>query len=258
MIPITTNILRSDYERRNFSYGNPAAPTVIVVIGSCRIVPILNYFRAYNHLNGNPFELLCFNPVEMWEGPGTDVGVCATKVLSGYRFGKVDVLVCESLKYCGALNTVVEDGTENVFTTLGMEPQAICRIPNWHYMHIYDVENAHYDQAYAAMGTEDRVAALRDRHDLHKGKFLNRCRLSSFPELEQWTLDIWRTTRLGWTSEHASRALLWKCFELVTQKIGISITPELATHEFCMADPYAATGAVLTPIDYEANHWGFQ
>jgi hypothetical protein len=257
MIPITTNILRADYERGNFSYGNPAAPKTIVLIGSCRIVPILNYFRVFNHLNGNPFELLCFNPVEMWGGPGTDVGECASKLLSGYRFGKVDVLVCETLKLCGALNTVEGTGSESVFETLGMQPEVICRIPNWHFMHIYDVENTYYDEAYAAMGHEARVPVLRERGSLHKGKFLNRCRLSSFPELESWALDIWLTTRLGWTSEHASRALLWKCFELIASKIGICVTPELAAHEFCVADPYAATGAVLTPLDYEANDWKF-
>ena len=68
---ITTNHLRAAYDNGSFSFGNSGASSVICLVGSCRIVPILNYLRAYNDLNGHPFELLCFNPVEMWRGVGT-------------------------------------------------------------------------------------------------------------------------------------------------------------------------------------------
>lgn len=59
MIPITTNILRASYEKRVFSFGNPNAGTTVCLIGSCRIVPLLNALRVYNEQNGNPLELLC-------------------------------------------------------------------------------------------------------------------------------------------------------------------------------------------------------
>lgn len=257
MLTINTNILRELYCNNHYTFGNPNAQTTVCIIGSCRIVPILNYFRAYNELNGNPFELLCFNPVEMWGGPGTDVGECATKRLSGYRFGKVDYLICESLKLCGVLNTFKVECPENVFDTLGMDPGVMCRIPNWHFMHIYDKENALYDKAYAAMDHGSRVSELRARNAHHKAKFLNRCRLSNFPELEGWSEDNWLKTRIGWTSDHISRNLSWKFFELIAAKIGIAITPEFASHELCAADPYASTGTLLESIDYEANLWEF-
>ena len=254
---ITTNTLRASYERSHYSFGNPNASSTVCIIGSCRIVPLLNYFRAYNELNGNPFELLCFNPVEMWGGPGTDVGECASKLLKDYRFGKVDALICESLKTCGALNTV-EGCPENVFDTLEMQPQAVCRIPNWHFMHIYDAENSLYDKAYAGMDHNNRLPLLRERGALHKEKFLTRCRLSSFPELEDWANDTWLKTRLGHTSEHLSRVLSWKFFELIAAKLGLTIAPAFAAHPSCTADPYESTKTILTPLDYEANHWEFQ
>lgn len=256
MIPITTNILRDKYTRGEFSFGNPASPRTVVLVGSCRIVPILNCLRAYNALNNDPLELLCFNPVEMWDGPGSDVGECSTRLLKDYRFGEVDTVVCETLKTCGVLNTL-EDQPENVFTSLGCAPKAVLRVPNWHFMHMYHGEVAVYDKDYAAMDRTSRIAELQRREAEYRRRFLANCKRSSFPELEPWAEEVWLDKRLGWTGDHVSQVLFWKYFELVCGAMGLLISPALAAHPLCTSDPYASTGTVLTDIDYEANHWRF-
>lgn len=253
---VNTNHLRESFAQNNFSFGNPNSAKVICLVGSCRIVPMLNYLRAYNTLNGDPFELLCLNPVEMWDGPGSDLGECATKRLEGYHLGDVDYLICESMKRCGVLNTFKEE-QENVFTSLGCSPEVLMRVPNWHYMHMYHEEIITHNEDYKTMDRSAKVQELRERGSLHKGRFIENCRRASFPELEQWVEEKWLTERLGWTSEHLSRTLSWKVFELVCEATGIDISPELASHPFCTSDPYASTGAVLTELDYEANNWRF-
>ena len=253
---ITTNHLRAAYDNGSYSFGNSGAFYVICLVGSCRIVPILNYFRAYNALNGYPFELLCFNPVEFWQGAGTDIAELVAERLKDYRFKHVDTLVCESLKTCGPLNTF-EDLPQNIFTSLDCKPETTFRIPNWHGMLFYDTEVEHYNKEYASLSRTDRIAMLRTITALYKTKFLNRCAKSSFPELVQWTEDNWLTTRLGWTSEHVSRNLSWKYFELICRDMGIPITPELAGHPFCVSDPYASTGAIVNDLDREANNWKY-
>lgn len=254
---VTTNHLRASYDRGEFSFGNPDAPTTVCIVGSCRIVPILNCLRAYNSMNGDPFELICLNPVELWDGPGSDVAECSTRKLKDYRFGKTDFLICESLKRCGALNTL-GDEQENVFDSLGCDPGRVLRLPNWHFMHMYHSETRVYNPAYAAKPREEQVAYIRDRAAGCKEKFLSECRTSSFPELVPWVEGVWLEQRLGWTSEHVSRNLFWKFFELISGAMQIPISREFAAHPFNTSDPYASTGAVLTDIDYEANNWKFR
>lgn len=253
---VTTNLLRRCYDQRDFSFGNPQAPQTVVLVGSCRIVPFLNFFRAYNDLNRHPLELLCFNPVEMWGGPGHDVAESVNRVLAGYRFGKVDYLISEHLQHCGVLNTVAA-AEQNLFKDMGCEPVVHIRLPNWNAMHNYDAETAMFDADYAALPHDERVAVLRDRTAVNKARFLRHCRNSSFPELEPWIEDLWQTTRLGWTNNHPTLVLVRKLLGLTARAMGITFGPELGAHPLCASDTYAATGTPLNRVDYEANNWKF-
>ncbi len=252
----TTVHLRSCYEQNDFSFGNPNSLFVICLIGSCRVLPILDFFRAYNSLHGEPFELLCFDPVEMWRGPGTDIGETVTEKFKDFRFGHVDVLICESLVTCGSLNTV-DSQPLNVFSTLGCAPEKLFRIPNWHQMFFYNKDVELIDPDYIAMGRDERVETLRTSMALYKSKFLKRCAKSSFPELEQWAENNWLTTRMGSSAEHVGHALSWKFFELITAAMGIEITQALKDHPFCSKGYFDVTDTVLDDIDREANGWKF-
>lgn len=256
MTPITTNDLRASYDRREFSFGNPAGKK-IVLIGSCRIVPLLNCLRVYNAMHGNPFELLCFNPVEMWVGPGHHVSDGVNHILSGYYLGEVDFLVCEHLERCGVLNTV-RASEENIFESLGCKAAVEIRLPNWNDMHVFDAETAMHDkEGYANLSHSDRVDFLRGETATHKARFLSHCAGSSFPELVEWVEANWLTIRMGWTSSHPSRPLLWQMFKGVFSLMGLNITPQLESHPLCAPDVYAPTGVALTNVDYEANGWKF-
>ena len=250
--------LREAYGTGKFTFGNPDAGEVICLIGSCRIAPIINYFRAYNALYGDRFELICLNPVEMWEGAGHSMANGVNKVLKDFRFGKVDTLVCEHMVNCGVINTA-EDAEENVFKSLGCAPARILRLPNWHAVHIYDAETAMFNADYAAMGPAERKEFLIQQLAGHKERYLGYCRESSFPEMEQWTLENWTKVRMGWTNSHATLALSWKLFGLVMRDMGLEITPQLAGHPFCTKDMFVGRGhhTELTPLDYEVNHWEF-
>jgi hypothetical protein len=254
--PVTTNTLRASYENRQFSFGYPQAKQTVCLIGSCRIVPFLNYLRVYNMMHGNPFELLCFNPVEMWEGPGCEVSDGVNKVLQGYRFGKVDYLLCEHIERCGVLNTV-RFTPENIFDSLGCDPAVEMRLPNWNDMHIFDVETAMHDKAHANLSHDARVTFIRDQTVIHKERFLSHCRVCSFPQLESWVSEHWLAVRMGWSSSHPSHPLLWRMFECIARTMGLNITPKFTVHPLCVTDVYKSTGIPLNGVDYEANGWQF-
>jgi len=253
---ITPGDLRAFYTRNRFSFGNPSASTVVCLIGSCRVVTLLNFLRAYNDLNNYPLELLCLNPVECWQGQGTSWADGVNERMAGYRFGKVDFLVCEHMVNCGYLNTT-EESEQNIFVDLACRPEATIRLPNWHSMHLYDSETAGFDHEYAALDHAARVTLLRERSAEHKERFLGYCRESGIPELEAWVEGNWTTTRMGWTNNHMSLALAWKIFELVAAAMQLNITPALAAHPLCSTDMFKGHHTVLGPIDYEANGWKF-
>jgi len=257
MTPITTNILRADYRRGNFSYGNPSADRKIVLIGSCRIVPLLNFFRVYNSLNGDTFQLKCYNPVEMWDGPGHEISEGVNRILNGHQMGHADYLICEHAQNCGVLNTV-RTSEQNIYDSLGFTADVEIRLPNWNFIHIYDAETASYDkEGYGKLPHDERIASLRERTANSKELFLSHCRKCSFPEMEQWASDNWLTTRLGWTSNHPSYVIAQKLFDFIAEKIGITVTPELKRHPLYVNDAYQSTCTVLNTLDYEANGWKF-
>lgn len=256
MTPITTNILRESYERREFSFGNPAGKKV-VLIGSCRIVPLLNALRVYNSLNRNPFELLCFNPVEMWGGPGHHVHDGVNQILADYRFPETDFLVCEHLQFCGVLNTV-RSSEQNIFDSLGANPAVEIRLPNWNDMHIFDAETAQHDPGgYGALSHDQKVGFIKGVTAIHKARFLSHCAGSSLPELGEWVEANWLTTRMGCTSSHPSHALLWQMFRGIFRLMGLTFSRALETHPLCATPVYEPTGVALTAVDYEANGWKF-
>ena len=168
----------------------------------------------------------------------------------------MDFLVSEHIVRCGVLNTVRGRGF-NVFESLGCNPKEHIRLPNWNNMHLFDAETAMWDASYAALSAHDRAPELRRRSDGHKQRFINYCRQSSFPCMAEWIEDEWLNTRMGWTSNHPSLPVVWRLFNGVAGKLGITISRELAEHPLCSTDTYQSTGVKLNEIDYKANNWKF-
>lgn len=250
---IDTPYLRSAYTKRIFAFGDSDAPTTVVLIGSCRIVPYLNYLRAHE----TPMNLVCLNPVEMWDGPGHEVSAGVNRTMDGYRFGKVDYLICEHVQYCGAINTV-RTSEQNIYDTLGCNPEVEIRLPNWQDIHIFDKETAIYDPpGYGNLSHEDKVNHIRTETTKHKARYLSHCRKCSFPQLESWTEDNWLTTRLGWSSNHPTLTVIHKLFGLIAGRMNLPLSDGFLKSPLYTLDRFASTGYALTPVDYEANNWKF-
>ena len=258
---IGTPNLRAAYDRGQFVFSEPveAGAKTVVLIGSCRIVPFLNYLRLHNAMAapGDAMRLICLNPVEMWRGVGCEVADGANEKLVGFKFGNVDFLICEHVQYCGVLNTV-RSSPQNIYDNLGCSPVVEMRLPNWNDMHIFDAETAMHDKVtYANLGRAERVDFIRAQTAIHKARFLSHCRGSTFPQLEAWTEEHWKTVRLGWTSSHPSHSLIWRMFERVAEKMGLNLPLDFVNHPICKSDLYALTGIALTDIDREANDWKY-
>ena len=258
---VNTVDLRQSYQNRDFHFeesaeSRAAAKQKVCLVGSCRILNFLNFFRVYNHFSGHPFELICLNPVECWN-PGSPVADGVNAAMNGIQIGEVDWVICEHVEHCGVMNTV-EDAGQNIFKNLGcVTKNPVIRMPNWIYMFMYDSELAHIEKDYAELTGDARVVALRKRTDECRERFLRYCRESSILGLEAWTLDVWLSTRLGWTSSHSSIHLSRRIFNGIAAIMQLTLTPAILGHEHFTHDRFASTGTVLAPVDYEANHWKF-
>ena len=250
---IDTPYLRSAYTKGIFQFGWDDAKVKIVLVGSCRILPFLNYLRLFE----TPMNLICLNPVEMWGGPGSEVKDGVNKTMAGFRLGVVDFLICEHLQDCGVINTV-RSSPENLFKSLGCYPMTEIRLPNWNDMHIFDAETAIHDpNGHGNRTHEERVNFIRTQTAIHKARWLSHCQKSSFPELVDWTKHFWLHERLGWSSNHPKITLLRKLFELITARMEFDIPDQVESDPIYRSDLYASTGYKLTSVDYEANHWKF-
>jgi len=250
---IDTPYLRSAYGKRIFAFGESSAPTTVVIVGSCRVVPFLNYLRSHE----TPMNILCFNPVEMWDGPGHEVSDGVNAVMAGFRFGKVDYMICEHLQYCGAINTV-RSSKDNIYDSLGCNPDVEIRLPNWQGIHLFDTETAIYDPTgYGNLSHEEKVSHIRIESAKHRARFLSHCRKSSFPQLESWVEERWLTTRLGWSSNHPTLTLTNKMFDLIADRMNLPLSATFKQSPLYTQDRMAPTGYALTSVDYEANNWKF-
>lgn len=253
---IDTPFLRASYARDNFSFGNPNAETVICLAGSCRMLPYLNFLRTFNHFSGNQFELLCFNPIEMWT-PGEEVIDCINNRLADYRFNRVDWLLCEYMVGCGVLNTI-PNAKENIFDNMGCHPEnEPLRLPNWNGMFIYDADMVSINQEYAALPHDERVPKMRGHMEKNKDRFLGYCRSGNLLGLDRWVEDNWLTTRIGLTNNHVSLEFSLKVFDMITEIMNLEITSEMRASPHFSKDRNSAHSTVLNAVDYEANHWRF-
>jgi hypothetical protein len=255
--------LRIAYNARRFTFSDRVSENskTVVIIGSCRVVPFLNYLRVYNAMStaGDAMNLICLNPVEMWKGVGSHVADGVNEMLKDFRLGRVDYLICEHVQYCGALNTV-RSSPQNIYDNLGCEPAVEMRLPNWNQMHIFDLETEMWDtqrQGYSLLTKDERVLYLREHTEQHKAKFLSHCSSSTYPDLADWVRLHWLDIRIGWSSNHPTKALLSQIFSRITQTMGLDVSCGFLEHPICNDDLYASTGFQLTDIDRLANQWRF-
>ena len=253
--------LRIAYDQNVFHFTNNArlGSTTVVIIGSCRVVPFLNYLRLWNALNENKLHIICLNPIEMWAGVGTEVIDGVNQKLQNYQLGDVDYLICEHLQDCGMINTV-RTSSQNVYESLGCRPKVEIRLPNWNDMHIFDQEALVHSGAngeYSHLSFDEKVVFIRDQTIMHKKRFLSHCSRSSFPDLAEWVAENWSTIRMGWTSNHPSLALLWKLFEPIAEAMQLPLDSRFRQSALYNNDTYKSTGFELTPVDKQANEWNF-
>lgn len=209
--------------KKVFCCGNPDSKEVILILGSCRVVPYLNYLHHYNETHGNRFKIYAIDPINYQ----VDINGA---VMDTYRLLKalethkpfleilksVTIFIHEGLSSFGILNTL-RDRPVNAYQ-FGLAPQMDISLANFHDCFLLFKDFAQFNPALRGELTEEQQLQVVREGDQHIERFCNICLKSSFPEFGAWFREHYLTTRLFHSFNHVSSAFTTKLFQLMNDR----------------------------------------
>lgn len=227
----TINIKQAQFEV--FRTGNPASKEVVLIIGSCRSVPYLNYLDYYNKLNNNKYLIYFIDPFNYnWDKD--EKRVDSEAVITALEtdknlldiFSSVKIFIHEYYGNFGMFNTF-KDAEKNIYK-FGMNPEIDITVPNFHDVFIMFNDIAKFDAEIRTMAQTDismngklsdcTLQKMFDISQANLNKFYGICLKSDFPKMKEWFQQNFLTTRLYWTYNHVSKYFTLKMFEWMNEK----------------------------------------
>lgn len=249
-----------------FRCGNEVNPEeTILILGSCRTAPYLNYLAHYNETHGDRFKIYAIDPLNYcidMAGNKLDQKKLLKTLETDVNFLDIlfstTIFIHEGLANFGILNTLKWDEkilySESIYD-FGMKPEIDVNIPNFH-----DVALLFND--FKAMGhpcdTECEQRAIVLLGDKNIDRFCAICEKSSFPEFSPFFLNNYLKVRLFHSFNHVSSAFTREIFRLMDEKF-LHLDPDDAfwQHPDVTHDMYANVSTKLTELDrkWRAYEW---
>ncbi len=246
----TVNTASAHYTDGCFRVGS--GDHAVILHGSCRIMPYVNYFHRLN--SGNRFTICVINIVNFsFDQHGRPVNVDVFT----QRFESNPVLL-EMVKRCrwfihehaenyGCFNTS-KDSPRNIYQ-LGLQPEIDVSIPNFNDRFILE-----QDYPACGMPTPDDYI---ERGELAVKQFCEICGMSSFPEMADYFRDNWRVRRLFWRPNHPSAEFTMRVLRQMDSKfLNLNLSDEFlaaADREDLFREPH--TQVTQRDIDGYKLQW---
>lgn len=231
----TVQTKRQQLERGYFRIGN--GPEKVLLIGSCRSVPYLNYFDLWISRHGR-FTVSFIDPCNFnWNLNDDRVDYEAainskeTDATTLNLLAETDIYIHEWYQNYGMFNSS-HDSPKNIFQ-FGLKPKVEICIPNFNDYHVLGQPKEY--------GLEQLE------------KFYANVRRSSFPEFEQHFKDTWTTTRYFWSGNHITKEFTLFIFRLMNSKFLNLGYDEGFWKEIEGMDMYAGNPMAVTQQDRD-NH----
>lgn len=204
----TVNTKAEQLRNGCFEVGN--GPEKILIIGSCRSVPYVEYLKQ---ANDGRFTIRYIDPFN-WHWNDRDEFIDFEAKINSLEtdsrileiLSSTTIYLHEFYQSFGMFNSS-HDNPKNIYQ-FGLNPRLDICIPNFNDVHIL------------GRTKEEGEAALE--------KFYGICRRTSFPEMEGYFRDNWRTTRMFWTDNHVSRYFTLFIFRKLNEKfLHLELSHEL-------------------------------
>lgn len=234
-------LITKQHQLKDGYFRTGDGPEKILLIGSCRAVPYLNYLDIWNKRHGR-FTISFIDPCNFhwnlrdeWVNYEATINALETDPAMLKLLAETNIYIHEHFQNYGMFNSSPES-PKNIFQ-FELNPQLNICIPNFH--------------DYPTLGhpKETGLANLE--------RFYAVCRLSSFPEMEEYFKANWRSKRFFWTDNHVAKEFTLFIFKQMDERFlhlgcDAEFLEEIAKH-----DMYAA-GNVTTPTAEDIANYELQ
>ncbi len=245
----------------NGYYSIGSGNETILVMGSCRSVPYMNYLNEWNKMNGNRFTINFIDPFNFnWNENDDRIDYDAKLLeLESFipltdMFKRVDIFIHEFYNNGGLFNTNREKG-KNIYQ-YAMQPSIDITIPNWNDNFIMYGDIVSFDLEIRKLAIADwNVTGKLSEYTISKieevkttalNKFYDVCSKTSFPEFAEMFKNGYTKERWVWNPNHIAKAFTLAIFELINEKYL-----HLNYQHLPQEDMYANNYTYLTECDTE-------
>lgn len=249
------------------TYRTGTGPLTVLIMGSCRTIPYLNYFHFLNE--NNHFTIHFLDPFN-WNWDAEDRRVdymqAITKMESNpdllNTLRSVKWFIHEHYQNFGMFNTD-RSNQKNIYQ-FGINPELDLSIPNFHDVFILFHDFLKFNAELRAMAVEDvRTSGLLSkelqseifaRGQKNIIRFYENCRLTNFPEMEGLFRENWKRIRYFWSMNHVSCHYTTAIFKwMIDTHLHLSPSDSF-WHWAHSSDQFAS---VITPLTkYDVANYG--
>lgn len=263
---ITTHDIKRD-RFKVFRVGNPSSTETILVMGSCRVIPYLNYLEIWNRtVGGNRFLIYGIDPYDFnWDDAGNRVDLESTiaKLETDQNLltilGTTKIFIHEYFSHFGIFN-VDRQLPKHVYQ-FGMKPEIDVTIPNFHDVFILFNDFAKFppfkDEAAAVRGalTPEMEQRLVGQANANIQRFCDVCSKTDLPQMRDFFMENWLKTRLFWTFNHITRHFSFALWRFLNEEF--LQLPETDSFR-AEIEPLEFVGDPRTPLSqYDTKHFGY-
>ena len=213
--------------------GNPDGETIFL-LGSCRIIPYLNYLRDLE----TDYKIYCILPYAF--SNEQLIGLEQNEKLREI-FEKTTIFIKEYHANYGIFNTL--DKHEKNIYQFGMRPFVDVTLPafNDHFVFSNDI------MEWCKELDRDKIYQISQAN---YNKLYQNCAKTDFPEMVEWFFDNFTKKRLNWNFNHITKDYSMRVFEMMNEKfLHLPLTDEFFKN--MNVDHLAGNFTVLTDLDRE-------
>lgn len=205
----------------------------VLIMGSCRVAPYVEYLNVWNEANGNRFTIYSIDPFNWnWNDKDerTDYEAALSKLETDERLlnmlKSVDYFLHEWYQNAGMFN--VKKGDAKTIYDFGMSPKIDVCIPSWNDVFVLFKDIFSFDLEIRKRGLQDinvtgnisnkTQQEMAELSIKNLNKFYDVCKLSDIPEMATYFKENIYRKRLWHTYNHVNKNFTMAIFNFISDK----------------------------------------
>lgn len=263
----TLAIKQQQLKRGYFQTGT--GDTVMLIMGSCRVAPLVWYFEKWNEHNGNPYTICSIDAFSWnWDLQENRVDYEAEllKQEANYELlemlARTKIFVHEWYANAGMFNCNKE-APKNIYQ-FNLKPEIDICVPSWndHFVLFADILAFNPDMRKKAMQdfNVNNKLSYQTELELFKlsqdalDKFYEVCRKSHIPKMEHYFSNNFMEFRMWHTYNHISKHFSIWIFVEILKQMGHEVSVELYD-EISAVDMFDNSQTPLTDYDLKWRNY---